>query len=65
MESLGKNKNQLMQEEYEINNTHHVKMQKIKDAEKYYQQAMLGTMNLSLGIVLLGSLLIRQILLQS
>ena len=62
MESLGKNKNELIQEEYVIQNAHDVKMEKIKDAERYYEQAMLGTMNLSLGIILVGSLLIRNLL---
>lgn len=62
MESLGKNKNELMQEEYVIQNAHNVKMEKIKDAERYYEQAMLGTMNLSLGIILVSSLVIRNLL---
>lgn len=62
MESLGKNKNELMQEEYVIQNAHGVKTEKIKDAQRYYEQAMLGTMNLSLGIILVGSLLIRNLL---
>ena len=60
MESLGKN--ELTQTECQIQNTHDTKMQKIKDAEKYYQQALLGTMNLTLGIVLISSLLIKKIL---
>ena len=60
MESLGKN--ELVQQECNIQNTHETKMQKIKDAEKYYQQALLGTMNLTLGIILIGSLLINKIL---
>ena len=34
MESLGKN--EFMQTECQIQNTHDTKMQKIKDAEKYY-----------------------------
>ena len=62
MESLGKNKNELMQQEHVIQNAHDVKMEKIKDAQRYYEQAMLGTMNLSLGIILVGSLLIRNLL---
>lgn len=60
MESLGKN--ELTQTECQIQNTHDTKIQKIKDAEKYYQQALLGTMNLTLGIVLISSLLIKKIL---
>ena len=60
MESLGKN--ELAQTECQIQNTHDTKIQKIKDAEKYYQQALLGTMNLTLGIVLISSLLIKKIL---
>lgn len=60
MESLGKN--EFVQQECNIQNTHDTKMQKIKDAEKYYQQALLGSMNLTLGIILIGSLLINKIL---
>ena len=56
------NVNELMQEEYVIQNAHNVKMEKIKDAERYYEQAMLGTMNLSLGIILVSSLVIRNLL---
>ena len=63
MESLGKN--ELTQTECQIQNTHDTKMQKIKDAEKYYQQAILGTMNLTFGIILIGSLLIKKVLSQS
>ena len=63
MESLGKN--ELAQTECQIQNTHDTKMQKIKDAEKYYQQAILGTMNLTFGVILIGSLLINKILSQS
>lgn len=60
MESLGKN--EFVQQECNIQDTHETKMQKIKDAEKYYQQALLGSMNLTLGIILIGSLLINKIL---
>ena len=63
MESLGKN--EFVQQECNIQNTHDTKMQKIKDAEKYYQQAILGTMNLTFGVILIGSLLINKILSQS
>jgi hypothetical protein len=62
MEDLGKNHNNLIQEEYNIQNLHDIKNQKIKDAERYYEQAMLGTMNITLGIVFIGSLIIKNII---
>ena len=62
MEDLGKNHNNLIQEEYNIQNLHDIKNQKIRDAERYYEQAMLGTMNLTLGIVFIGSLIIKNII---
>jgi len=62
MKDLGKSHNDLMQEEYNIQNLHDIKNQSIKDAKKYYEQAMLGTMNLTLGIIFIGSLIIKNIL---
>ena len=46
----------------DIEKNHNIHDQNFKDQHKYYEQALLGTINLSIGIIFTGFLLFKKLI---
>ena len=55
-------KEDLENKENNIKKTHNIYDQKLKDQQKYYEQALLGTINLSIGIIFSSFLLFKKLI---
>mgnify|MGYP001498319770 CR=1 FL=1 len=55
-------KEDLENQENKLKRTHNIYDQKLKDQQKYYEQALLGTINLSIGIIFSSFLLFKKLI---
>jgi len=55
-------KEDLENQENNLKRTHNIYDQKLKEQQKYYEQALLGTINLSIGIVFSSFLLFKKLI---
>tara|TARA_X000000950_G_scaffold246350_1_gene303787 strand:+ start:756 stop:944 length:189 start_codon:yes stop_codon:yes gene_type:complete len=55
-------KEDLENQENNLKRTHNIYDQKLKDQQKYYEQALLGTINLSIGIIFSSFLLFKKLI---
>jgi len=52
----------LNEQEKKINEEHRIHDQQFKDQNRYYEQALLGTVNLSIGLVFASFLLFKKLI---
>ena len=62
METQNLSKEDLEKQEKDIEKDHNIHDQNYKDQHKYYEQALLGTINLSIGIVFTSFLLFKKLI---
>jgi hypothetical protein len=48
-----------MESSFEIDNKHKISKKQLDDINKYYNQAFIGTINLSIGIVITSIMIIK------
>lgn len=54
-------KEDLENQETSLKKTHNIYDQQLKDQQKYYEQALLGTINLTIGIIFSSFLLFKKL----